>query len=192
MPKGKKSDPKTYTKPDLRDHIKEEVVASDKGGNPGQWSARKAQLVTQEYEREGGSYKKDRNAAQKNLKEWGEEHWTTADGKQARRSGGTARYLPEKAWKKLSPQEKKATDEQKRAGSRSGKQFVANPAKAASARKQASKETVARKKQANTQARSGAKKMTGAAAKRAVTTKRPAASKKSTTKKAATKKRAAR
>ena len=75
------------------------MVASKKGGNPGQWSARKAQLVTQEYEQEGGGYKEPRNASQKSLKKWGDEHWTTADGKQARRAGGTTRYLPEKAWK---------------------------------------------------------------------------------------------
>lgn len=187
MPKGKKSDPSTYTKPDLRDHIKEEVVAGDKGGNPGQWSARKAQLVTQEYEREGGGYKKARNSTQKSLKEWGEEHWTTADGKQARRSGGTARYLPEKAWKKLSSEEKKATNEQKRAGSRAGKQFVANTAKASSARKRASEETATRKKQAGpAAARSGTKKAgTPAAAKRTTTKKRPTANKKSTTAKRA-------
>lgn len=30
-----------YTDPDLRDEVKEEVHASDKGGRPGQWSARK-------------------------------------------------------------------------------------------------------------------------------------------------------
>jgi len=30
-----------YTDPDLRDEIKEEVKAGDKGGKPGQWSARK-------------------------------------------------------------------------------------------------------------------------------------------------------
>jgi hypothetical protein len=33
-----------YTDPDLRDEIKEEVHASDKGGRPGQWSARKVPL----------------------------------------------------------------------------------------------------------------------------------------------------
>jgi len=30
-----------YTDPDLREEIKEEVKAGDKGGKPGQWSARK-------------------------------------------------------------------------------------------------------------------------------------------------------
>lgn len=31
-----------YTDPELRDEIKEELKQSDKGGAPGQWSARKA------------------------------------------------------------------------------------------------------------------------------------------------------
>lgn len=35
-----------YTDPDLRDQIKEEVHASDKGGRPGQWSARKVSPVS--------------------------------------------------------------------------------------------------------------------------------------------------
>lgn len=33
-----------YTDPELRDKVKEELKASDKGGEPGQWSARKVWL----------------------------------------------------------------------------------------------------------------------------------------------------
>ena len=139
MPKSKKSDPSTYTKPGLRDRIKDEVVASDKGGNPGQWSARKAQLVTQEYKKEGGGFKKPRNTAQKSLQKWGDEKWTTSDGKKARRAGGTARYLPEIAWNELSAEEKARTNEKKRKGSQAGKQFVGNTGAAAKARKKAVK-----------------------------------------------------
>lgn len=134
-----KSDPEQYTDPALRDRIKAEVTASDKGGNPGQWSARKAQIVAHEYEAEGGGYKHARTATQKSLKAWGDEHWQTADGKQARRSGGTARYLPEKAWEDLSEEEKAATNRKKQEGSRQGKQFVANTKPAAKATKQAKK-----------------------------------------------------
>lgn len=47
-----------YTKPELREQLKEEIKASDKGGKPGQWSARKSQLLVQEYEKKGGGYKK--------------------------------------------------------------------------------------------------------------------------------------
>lgn len=34
-----------YTDPELRDQVKEEVHASDKGGRPGQWSARKVRRL---------------------------------------------------------------------------------------------------------------------------------------------------
>ena len=43
-----------YTDPDLRERIKEEIKESDRGGRPCQWSARKSQLLTQEYEKRGG------------------------------------------------------------------------------------------------------------------------------------------
>lgn len=137
MASPKTSSPDTYTKPELRERIKKKVTAGDKGGNPGQWSARKAQLVTQEYEKAGGGYKKPQSESQKSLKQWGNEKWTTSDGKQARRSEGTARYLPEKAWKQLSPSEKGATNKKKKEGSQKGKQFVSNTPAAAQARKKA-------------------------------------------------------
>jgi hypothetical protein len=154
MAQRKKSSPDTYTKPELRERIKKRIVAGNKGGNPGQWSARKAQLLTQEYEKEGGGYKKPQNETQKSLKKWSDEKWTTSDGKQARRSGGTARYLPEKAWEKLSASEKAATNEKKQQGSRKGKQLVSNTPAAAKARKQAAKTTASTKKSASAKKRS--------------------------------------
>jgi hypothetical protein len=126
-----------YTKPELREKIKREVIAGDKGGRPGQWSARKAQLVAHEYTAEGGGYKHPRNEAQQSLKNWGDEKWHTATGEKAVQGGETHRYLPDKAWNELSPEEKKATDEKKVRGSRKGKQFVANTPKASEARKHA-------------------------------------------------------
>ena len=136
-----KSDPKKYTQPELRDKIKKKVTAGEKGGKPGQWSARKAQLVSREYEEEGGEYKKPRDSAQKSLKKWGEEEWRTSDGKRARRSGGTARYLPDEAWDKLSDEQKTATNEKKKKGSRAGKQFVSNTPAAKKARKKSTKKS---------------------------------------------------
>ncbi len=44
--------------------------------------------------------------------------------------GTTKRYLPKKAWAKLSKKEREDTDRKKRAGSRKGKQFVSNTEKA--------------------------------------------------------------
>jgi hypothetical protein len=126
-----------YTKPALREKLKEKITAGDKGGKPGQWSARKAQLLKAEYEKAGGGYTGKKTAAQKHLSEWTNEEWTTADGKPAARKGGTTRYLPKKAWDELSPAEKKATNKKKVAGSKAGKQFVGNTPKAKAARKKA-------------------------------------------------------
>ena len=128
-----------YTKPELREKIKREVVAGDKGGRPGQWSARKAQLVAHEYAAEGGGYKHPRNEAQQSLKAWGEEQWHTASGEKAVQGEETHRYLPDKAWEELTPAQKKATDAKKVKASRKGKQFVANTQEASEARKHAEK-----------------------------------------------------
>ena len=46
-----------YTKPGMRKNIFNRVKAGSKGGNPGQWSARKAQMVAQAYKKAGGGYK---------------------------------------------------------------------------------------------------------------------------------------
>ena len=46
-----------YTKPGLRKRIFERIKAGGKGGDPGQWSARKAQMVAKEYKAKGGGYK---------------------------------------------------------------------------------------------------------------------------------------
>lgn len=46
-----------YTKPGMRKAIFEKVKAGSKGGKPGQWSARKAQMVAKEYKAKGGGYK---------------------------------------------------------------------------------------------------------------------------------------
>lgn len=116
----------TYTKPSLRETIKRRVMAGTKGGKAGQWSARKAQLVAQQYKKAGGGYTGARTSKQKSLKKWTSEKWTTSDGKPAIRSGGTTRYLPEKAWNMLSSKEKSATNRKKLQASRKGKQFVAN------------------------------------------------------------------
>ncbi len=142
-----KSDPKTYTNPELREKIKAEILAGDKGGKPGQWSARKAQMVAHEYERQGGGYKQPPDEKQQSLKEWSEEHWTTADGKPAvREDGKTARYLPEEAWAMLTPAQKRATNRKKLEGSENGEQFVSNTRAAATARKQATEHVAATKK----------------------------------------------
>ena len=53
--------------------------------------------------------------------------------------GRTERYLPEKAWAKLSKKERRETDEKKKTASKTGKQFVPNTERAKKARKAVSK-----------------------------------------------------
>tara|TARA_E500000331_G_scaffold343003_1_gene377323 strand:+ start:1469 stop:1660 length:192 start_codon:yes stop_codon:yes gene_type:complete len=46
-----------YTKPTMRKRLFEKIKASSKGGKPGQWSARKAQMLAKQYKAAGGGYK---------------------------------------------------------------------------------------------------------------------------------------
>lgn len=117
-----------YTNPAMRERIKNRIMAGSKGGKPGQWSARKAQLLAAEYKKAGGGYSGGKTKAQKSLSKWTGEKWRTSDGS---KSEGKKRYLPDKAWKVLTPAEKKATNAAKAAGNRKGKQFVAQPKKVA-------------------------------------------------------------
>ena len=46
-----------YTKPTMRKRLFNRIKAGDKGGKPGQWSARKAQMLAKQYKGRGGGYK---------------------------------------------------------------------------------------------------------------------------------------
>ena len=72
-------DDSKYSKPELRERIKDRVMAGSKGGKPGQWSARKAQLVASEYKEAGGGYKGGKGEKQKGLEKWGKENCMTKD-----------------------------------------------------------------------------------------------------------------
>ncbi|WP_081942882.1 Rho termination factor N-terminal domain-containing protein [Myxosarcina sp. GI1] len=114
-----------YTKPQLRRQIKDELMESDKGGKPGQWSARKSQLLVQEYEKQGGGYKQDeKDDAAESLEEWSEQDWQTESGNRARQDDKTKRYLPKEVWERLSESEKKEAKQIKQKASREGKQYV--------------------------------------------------------------------
>lgn len=54
--KSKVNEAGNYTKPSMRKAIFNRIKAGSKGGNPGQWSARKAQLMAKEYKSKGGGY----------------------------------------------------------------------------------------------------------------------------------------
>ena len=112
------------TDPKLWETVKAEITAGDKGGEAGEWSARKAQLAVAEYKKRGGGYdgKKD---AHNSLHEWTEEDWDTKSG---RKSGDThERYLPKQAREALSDEEYRRTSAKKRADTKQGKQFSAQP-----------------------------------------------------------------
>lgn len=46
-----------YTKPTMRKNLFNKIKAGSSGGDPGEWSARKAQLLAKEYKAKGGGYK---------------------------------------------------------------------------------------------------------------------------------------
>ncbi|HYF56495.1 MAG TPA: DUF5872 domain-containing protein [Salinarimonas sp.] len=126
---AQKSDPKLW------ERVKAEVTKGDKGGDPGEWSARKAQMAVQEYKRRGGGYK-GRKSEDNHLKQWEREDWGTKSGKPSGETG--ERYLPKKARETLSDAEYKRTTAKKRADAKAGRQFSKQPRdiakKAASAR----------------------------------------------------------
>ena len=123
-----------YNKPALRERLKDKIMAGSKGGKSGQWSARKAQLLSQEYEKAGGGYTGGKTKAQKSLSKWTKEEWGTKSGKPSTQGSKATgeRYLPKKARAALSPAEYAATSAAKRKGTKAGKQFVAQPKKIAS------------------------------------------------------------
>ena len=95
----------------------------------GKHSARAMQLAVQIYKKKGGTYAGKKPSSKSNkMKKWTKEKWRTSDGK---KSEGKKRYLPDKAWKKLSSSEKKSTNEAKAKGNKKGKQFVPQPKKIA-------------------------------------------------------------
>mgnify|MGYP003647959074 CR=1 FL=1 len=55
--KSKVNEAGNYTKPGMRKQIFNRIKAGGKGGRPGQWSARKAQMMAKSYKKAGGGYK---------------------------------------------------------------------------------------------------------------------------------------
>lgn len=56
-PKSKVNQAGVYTQPGMRKRLFEKIKAGSKGGDPGEWSARKAQMLAREYKSKGGGYK---------------------------------------------------------------------------------------------------------------------------------------
>jgi hypothetical protein len=122
-----------YSNPGLRERIKKRILAGGKGGKPGQWSARKAQMVAQEYKAKGGKYKGGPSSGQKSLKKWTKQDWTTPSGKpstQGPKASGEV-YAPRRAIEKLRSTpggmaKLAAATAKKREATKEGKQFASH------------------------------------------------------------------
>lgn len=112
------------TNPTLWSKIVSSVKSGSKGGNPGQWSARKSQLAVKKYKENGGGYQ-GKKSSSNSLKKWTDQKWRTKSGKPSLKTG--ERYLPEKAIKSLTKKEYASTTKAKREGIKKGKQFVKQP-----------------------------------------------------------------
>lgn len=111
------------TDPDLWEEVKDQITRSDKGGEPGQWSARKAQMAVQEYKKRGGGYADDGpDQGETDLNRWTEEEWGTKSGAQSGESG--ERYLPKQVRQVLTDDEYARSTEKKQDGAA---QFVDQP-----------------------------------------------------------------
>jgi hypothetical protein len=86
-------------------------------------SARKMQWAVNYYKRNGGGYRTSKSP-QNSLVRWTRQRWRTSSGK---KSNGVRRYLPDKAWKHLSPSEIRRTNATKARGYSKGKQWVKQP-----------------------------------------------------------------
>lgn len=112
------------TNPRLWKSVVASVKRGAKGGRPGQWSARKAQLAVRLYKQKGGGYR-GKKRRDNSLSKWTRQRWRTRSGKPSLQTG--ERYLPAKAIRSLSAAEYGATTRAKRRGMRRGRQFVRQP-----------------------------------------------------------------
>ncbi|MDB5544029.1 MAG: hypothetical protein JWO64_1178 [Hyphomicrobiales bacterium] len=119
---AKKTDPKLW------ERVKAKVTRGAKGGRPGQWSARKAQLAVHDYKAAGGAYAGPK-AADNRLSQWEREDWGTKSGRRSRDTG--ERYLPKKARASMTSAEYAQTTARKRKDTAKGKQVSRQPAKEA-------------------------------------------------------------
>ena len=66
--KSKVNQAGNYTKPTMRKKLFNKIKAGGKGGKPGQWSARKAQMLAKEYKAKGGGYRNQHGTLEKSKK----------------------------------------------------------------------------------------------------------------------------
>ena len=107
------------------------VKAGSKGGRPGQWSARKAQLAGKKYKAAGGGYSGEKTKAQKSMTKWTKQDWGTKSGKNSIRGKNATgeRYLPKAERNKLTKAQYAATTRKKQADLAKGKKVSQQPKK---------------------------------------------------------------
>jgi len=103
--------------PELWSRVVSSVKSGTKGGDAGQWSARKAQIAVAKYKEAGGKYV-GKKSESNSLSKWTKQEWTTKSGKPSKETG--ERYLPKKAIESLSSSEYAATTRAKRMGGGTG------------------------------------------------------------------------
>lgn len=117
---SKKSNPSLWKK------IVAKIKAGSKGGKPGQWSARKAQLAVTAYKKAGGGYV-GKKSKKNSLSKWTKQKWRTPSGKKSSETGEV--YAPSKTISKLKStpsgrNKLKQANKKKRAATRKGKQYA--------------------------------------------------------------------
>ncbi len=122
-----RSDPKLWSS------IVKRVKISNKGGLPGQWSARKAQYAVKMYKNKGGRYKGHKNN-NNSLVKWTRQKWRTRSGKPSVMGPQATgeRYLPDKVIKKIDKHDKNAynrSSHYKRMSIKRKKQYSKQPKK---------------------------------------------------------------
>lgn len=120
------------TRPELWEKAKKKAVL-----RLGRHSARAMQLAARLYREAGGGYCGERTPAQRKMTKWTREDWRTAPGAPAKACHRTPagklrcdRYLPAKAWAKLTPAQRAET---RRVKQRAATQYVPNAPAAARA-----------------------------------------------------------
>jgi hypothetical protein len=103
------------TKPLLWEKVKKSVKKSSKGGLPGTWTARKAQLSVLLYKQKGGGYK-GKKSSSNSLVRWSKQKWGYINKKKK-----TGRYLPQIVRNQLTNKEKSV--ENRRKGNKKGKRI---------------------------------------------------------------------
>jgi hypothetical protein len=112
------------TNPALWEAVKDEVKQGSRGGEAGEWSARKAQLAVQEYKKRGGGYR-GKASAENPPKQWAENDWSPKSGRPSGETG--ERYVAHEARDASTDEEYRATNEKQREDSEKGKQFSKQP-----------------------------------------------------------------